>query len=184
MSDDLATLSALLKEPGQPDTVFKAFEDITRRLVGHALFTLLYVDGQEVARIYSNRPTEYPVSGRKTMGPTPWGKHVLDGRQPYLGKDKAGIRWAFFDHELIESMGLGSVINIPAIYDDKVVGTINLLAPAAGTRIVARGKVVKAGRTLTLAQSEVLAENDGKERLVALLTATLMTIEGRDGIVD
>ncbi|MBN9455933.1 MAG: PaaI family thioesterase [Bosea sp.] len=61
---------------------------------------------------------------------------------------------------------------------------INLLAPAAGTRIVARGKVVKAGRTLTLAQSEVLAENDGKERLVALLTATLMTIEGRDGIVD
>jgi hypothetical protein len=129
MSDDLATLSALIKEPGQPDTVFKAFEDITRRLVGHELFTLLYVDGQEVARIYSNRPTEYPISGRKTMGPTPWGKHVLDGRQPYLGKDKAGIRWAFFDHELIESMGLGSVINIPAIYDGKVVGTINLLAP-------------------------------------------------------
>ena len=61
---------------------------------------------------------------------------------------------------------------------------INLLAPAAGTRIVARGKVVKAGRTLTLAQTEVLAENDGKERLVALLTATLMTIEGREGIVD
>lgn len=61
---------------------------------------------------------------------------------------------------------------------------INLLAPAAGTRIVARGKVVKAGRTLTLAQTEVLAENDGRERLIALLTATLMTIEGRDGIVD
>ncbi|CAM5765113.1 PaaI family thioesterase [Bosea minatitlanensis] len=61
---------------------------------------------------------------------------------------------------------------------------INLLAPAAGERIVARGKVVKAGRTLTLAQTEVLAENDGKERLVALLTATLMAIEGREGIVD
>ena len=59
-----------------------------------------------------------------------------------------------------------------------------LLAPAAGTRIVARGKVVKAGRTLTLAQTEVLAENDGRERLIALLTATLMTIEDRDGIVD
>ena len=84
---------------------------------------------QEVARIYSNRPAEYPVSGRKTMGPTPWGEHVLNGRQPYLGEDKAGIRWAFFDHELIESMGLGSVINVPAIYDGKVVGTINLLAP-------------------------------------------------------
>jgi uncharacterized protein (TIGR00369 family) len=61
---------------------------------------------------------------------------------------------------------------------------INLLAPAAGQRIVARGKVVKAGRTLTLAQTEVFAESDGKERLVALLTATLMAIEDREGIVD
>ena len=129
MSNDFATLASLLKEPGQPETVFKAFATITRNLVGHDLFTLLYVDGSEVARIYSSRPVEYPVSGRKPMGPTPWGKHVLDGKQSFLGKDKAAIRWAFFDHELIESMGLGSVINVPAIYDGKVVGTINLLAP-------------------------------------------------------
>lgn len=61
---------------------------------------------------------------------------------------------------------------------------INLLAPAVGERILARGRVVKAGRTLTLAQTEVFAEADGKERLVALLTATLMTIEGRDGVAD
>ncbi|MFT4133083.1 MAG: PaaI family thioesterase [Labrys sp. (in: a-proteobacteria)] len=61
---------------------------------------------------------------------------------------------------------------------------INLLAPAAGEHIMARGKVIKAGRTLTLAQAEVFAERDGKERLIALLTATLMAIEGKDGIVD
>lgn len=61
---------------------------------------------------------------------------------------------------------------------------INLLAPAAGDRIVARGRVVKAGRTLTLAQAEVFAQAQGRERLIAVLTATLMTIEGRDGIVD
>lgn len=62
---------------------------------------------------------------------------------------------------------------------------INLLAPAAGKCIIARGKVVKAGRTLTLAQAEVFAEDDtGKERLIAFLTATLMAIEGRDGIAD
>lgn len=61
---------------------------------------------------------------------------------------------------------------------------INLLAPATGDRIVARGRVVKAGRTLTLAQSEVFAETDGEEKLIALLTATLMTVEGREGIND
>ena len=61
---------------------------------------------------------------------------------------------------------------------------INLLAPAAGDRIVARGRVVKAGRTLTVAQSEVFAENGGQEKLVALLTATLMTLEAQEDISD
>ena len=61
---------------------------------------------------------------------------------------------------------------------------INLLAPATGARIVARGKVIKAGRTLTLAQTDVFAESDGKERLIAFLTATMMAIEGREGIAD
>lgn len=61
---------------------------------------------------------------------------------------------------------------------------INFLAPAAGERIVARARIVKAGRTLTVAQSEVFAENGGHEKLIALLTATIMTIENRDGVSD
>lgn len=61
---------------------------------------------------------------------------------------------------------------------------INLVAPAAGERILARGRVVKAGRTLTLAQAEVFAETGGQEKLIALLTATLMTVRGRDGVGD
>jgi uncharacterized protein (TIGR00369 family) len=61
---------------------------------------------------------------------------------------------------------------------------INLLAPASGDRIVARGRVVKAGRTLTVAQSDVFAQSGDQEKLVALLTATLMTVEARQGISD
>ena len=61
---------------------------------------------------------------------------------------------------------------------------INLVAPATGDVIVARGRVVKAGRTLTLAQADVFAVSDGEEKLVALLTATLMSIKDRDGISD
>lgn len=61
---------------------------------------------------------------------------------------------------------------------------INLVAPAVGDRILARGRVVKAGRTLTLAQTEVFAESGGQEKLVALLTATLMAVEGREGVRD
>ena len=61
---------------------------------------------------------------------------------------------------------------------------INLLAPAAGDRLVARAKVIKSGRTLTLAQAEVFAETAGHEKLIAFLTATMIAVEGRDGVSD
>jgi uncharacterized protein (TIGR00369 family) len=61
---------------------------------------------------------------------------------------------------------------------------INLVAPAVGDLVVARGRVVKAGRTLTLTQTDVFTINGGTEKLIALMTATMMTIEGRDGVTD
>ncbi len=39
-------------------------------------------------------------------------------------------------------------------------------------------------RPLILTQAEVFADSNGGERLVAFLTATMMAIEGREGIVD
>jgi hypothetical protein len=38
--------------------------------------------------------------------------------------------------------------------------------------------VVKSGRTLTIAQTDVFSESGGQEKLIALLTATLMAMEG------
>lgn len=61
---------------------------------------------------------------------------------------------------------------------------INLVAPARGDRIRAKGRVIKAGRTITLAQTDVFAETEGSQKLVAVLTATMMTVEGRDGVAD
>jgi len=127
MTEQILEILAALEKPGQPDVIFSALDCLTRSLVGHQLFTLLTVDGDEVARVYSNRPAQYAVSGRKPMGRTPWGDLVLKNCKPYLGRDMEGIRWAFFDHALIESMGLGSVINIPVVYDGACLGTMNLL---------------------------------------------------------
>ena len=61
---------------------------------------------------------------------------------------------------------------------------INLLAPAVGDLLRACGRVVKAGRTLTLAQADVFAEAEGSNRQIAFLTATLMAVEGREGVTD
>ena len=62
---------------------------------------------------------------------------------------------------------------------------LNCLAPGVGERIRLIGRVRKPGRTILLVEGEALAvAADGAERLVATMTATEMTIRGRDGVVD
>ena len=56
---------------------------------------------------------------------------------------------------------------------------LNLLAPAAGERLIAEGFVIKPGRTLAVTRGEVHAEQDGKRQLVALMQQTLMVMHGR-----
>ncbi|MDP6473371.1 MAG: PaaI family thioesterase [Alphaproteobacteria bacterium] len=52
---------------------------------------------------------------------------------------------------------------------------INFLAPAAGEALIARGEVIKSGRTLSIVRSEVFAVNDGAETLCAAGLGSLMT---------
>src|SRR4051812_38336527 len=59
---------------------------------------------------------------------------------------------------------------------------INLLAPAQGERFRMEGVVLKPGRTITVAEGRAWADHEGQEKLVATMTATLMSITGRAGI--
>jgi uncharacterized protein (TIGR00369 family) len=60
---------------------------------------------------------------------------------------------------------------------------INLLAPAAGERVLARGRVIRAGRTITVCWGEVAAITGADERIVATMVATMMTVRDR-GLSD
>ena len=57
---------------------------------------------------------------------------------------------------------------------------VNLLAPALGERVIARGRVVRAGRTITVCTADAFALRDGVERHVSTMTATLMAVARRD----
>ncbi len=56
---------------------------------------------------------------------------------------------------------------------------INMLAPAKGERLVARGEVVKPGRTLSIVRADVYALDGGRETLVAATQQTLMVMHGK-----
>ncbi len=125
----LARLARDTAEAATPQAAFLAAEDAVRALTGLRLFTILFVtrDGQEVERVHTSDPAAYPLSGRKRMGPTPWGAQVLVARQPWHGGDAQAIRWAFPDHELIARLGCASCINIPVVSLRRIIGTLNVL---------------------------------------------------------
>ena len=56
---------------------------------------------------------------------------------------------------------------------------MNLMAPADGEKLIARGEVVRSGRTLIVTQAQVFAVKAGKESLCALMQQTIMVMHGR-----
>ena len=55
----------------------------------------------------------------------------------------------------------------------------NMMGPAAGERFIARGRVVRPGRTITVAESAVFAIKDGGETEIGRMLATMMFLEGK-----
>jgi uncharacterized protein (TIGR00369 family) len=60
---------------------------------------------------------------------------------------------------------------------------VNLMSPAKGERFEAVGRVVKAGRTLLVTQGEVTAIDGDQRQVVAIITATMMRLEAKAGVV-
>jgi uncharacterized protein (TIGR00369 family) len=56
---------------------------------------------------------------------------------------------------------------------------INLMAPGDGDRLIARGRVLKAGRTLTICRVEVFAVRNNTEKMCAALQMTVMALLGK-----
>jgi uncharacterized protein (TIGR00369 family) len=61
---------------------------------------------------------------------------------------------------------------------------VNLMAPAEGSALVATGRVVRAGRTLTVCSGEVHAMQGDAEVPVAIMQATIMAVRERAGLAD
>jgi hypothetical protein len=99
---------------------------------GHRLFTVmrLHAASAEVERLYSSLPDAYPVSGRKPKQGTPWGEQVLDRGEIFIANSPDEVRAAFADYELIFSLGIGAIMNVPIRFRGRSLGTMNICSEA------------------------------------------------------
>jgi hypothetical protein len=125
----LMEIGPAFSAPGQPDVGFAAFSQYCQARIGHRLLTLLaWVQADnEVQRIWSSNPVDYPVSTRKPMGVTAWGAHVLHERKPWIGRNADDMRWAFPDHALIARLGCAACISAVVQWNNELLGVVSLL---------------------------------------------------------
>jgi hypothetical protein len=110
-------------------SVWTALKDLSSRLDGHRLFTVMTVDMAAglARRVYSDHPKEYPVTGTKPIHRDSWFEIVHGEKRSFVANTLADIAKVFPDFELIGSLGCGSVINLPVVLGDELMATINLL---------------------------------------------------------
>ncbi len=98
---------------------------------------------------------------------------ILPGSCQQHGFAHAGLTFSIGD----SAAGYAALSVMPEGYE--VLTTemkINLLAPAKGDMLIARGKVIKPGRRLVIVQSDVYAQDGERETHIALLTGTMMPL--------
>jgi uncharacterized protein (TIGR00369 family) len=131
--------------------------------------------------------------------------HDSFGRQPYMahiGAKLAAVRAGYVEihlgvrpelrqqHGFVHGGAIASILDSAAGYAafsllpaESTILTVeyklNFVNPAEGDVIVARGQVVKPGRTLTVVQADAYAKVNGAEKLVATSIQTLMTLPDR-----
>ena len=121
----------------QSDAWAELHERIERE-VGVILFTVLAFTrgGSRMERIYSSHPVEYPVGGWKDVATEvspEWIAISRDSASTFLAATPADLRSIFADSALIESLGVGSILNVPLRRPDGTNwGTVNMCG-AEGT---------------------------------------------------
>ena len=111
----------------------------------------------------------------KDLGPG-WCESFLEVAPKHTQQDgyvHAGVQATIADHTA------GGAAGTLAAEGDLVLSVefkINFLRPALGERLRCRATVLRKGRTLIVAESEVFAENDGSRKLVSKATVTLALV--------
>ncbi len=126
---DLADFDHAIAQASDAASVWRALEGLARAVPGHKLFTVMTVDMAAglARRAYSSNVSDYPVSGTKPIHRDQWFDVVHGQKRSFVANTIEDIAAVFPDYPLIQSLGCGSVMNLPVVLKGELVATINML---------------------------------------------------------
>jgi hypothetical protein len=143
---DIADIQALTAAEPDRAKVYKAVERIAAETVGFVFLTTLRYNEAEacVERLHSSNEEAYPVGGRKPLSKITASHAALDSGEVFLAPDRAAVKAAFFDHELIFKLGSTAILNAPIRMGGGRLGTLNFCGEEGlyGEREVEQAKLL------------------------------------------
>lgn len=129
MSPDLGHALELARGEGAAAAVFAYCRHGLHETVGSLLTTASVYDlaNMRSRRVWTDDAAAYPTGNFKTLEVNRYFETVIKGRQPFASTSIEEIATVFFDWQKIQALGFESNLNLPAIADGRVIGTINLL---------------------------------------------------------
>lgn len=129
MTVDLNHAFTLATGPEAAPRVFAYAVEGIRADAGSLLTTASVYDlaGMRSRRVFTDDPAAYPTGNFKRLDRNRYFETVIEGRKPFSSTTIEEIATVFFDWEKIRSLGYESNMNLPAIANGEVIGTVNLL---------------------------------------------------------
>ena len=129
LNKKIAYLQNLKSQNKESGLIFNSLDNILNDFIGHKLFTILKFDkiNSNLERVYTSKPREYPLQGKKDVIRNFWQVQVLEKGNVYIGYNSQDIKNSFSDFDLIEKLGCSSVLIIPVKSGDNIKGSVNLL---------------------------------------------------------
>ncbi|SNY93209.1 hypothetical protein SAMN04515647_3496 [Cohaesibacter sp. ES.047] len=126
---DITELSGLMHEEDAAAKVFASLQTGINDLVGNKLMTASIYDLENMRsrRVFSEDLEAYPVGNFKRLDRNLFFDTVIAKKQIFSSTGIEQIAKVFFDWEKIQALGFESNLNLPAIANGEVIGTVNLL---------------------------------------------------------
>lgn len=129
----LSAMTRALACAPQPEAGLHGLANALSERIGYRLFTVLVLDRQAglSRRYFSSQPDTYPAGGAKPIREdSEFFARVVQEGQPRICVNRDACEAAFPDHELIQSLGCESAVNVPVRWNGQTIASLNLLHQA------------------------------------------------------
>lgn len=125
--DDILQIETLTAGQSDRQTIYKAVEKIAAETCGWVMLTTLKYDEAAgvVVRLHSSNEKDYPLGGTKPISKITASRQMMDKGETFLAPDRAAVKEAFFDHDLIFSLGISAILNAPIRHAGRRLGSLN-----------------------------------------------------------